>query len=477
MLTRIACVTLCVLASLGAPVACRADTIVLNNGQTFNGTIVSDSGDTVEFSTSVNGIPATLKFKRAEIKSTQKSNLTAATAPKEGAAPAPTAPSKEKQAKPAPPAPPASPTPAKAAEPSSTATVRFLVVPVKGRLGTDAPVDGIESALKTAAKMRVPHVVFEIDSASGDDAAGPAVVKAIAANRADIKCHALVHKALGPALWLVAACDTVYVKPQDVPEDVFADTASSTDTAGAADRKARAAALADVAAAHAHNADLFAALIDPARTLVSWTDERGAVHAASKAPAGVKDAATDDGPDAALSLNARDAVRLGLAAELDAGPDAIGATLGISRWKSAGGYGEAAMRKTVKGIQEKKDAAKRELDRKDELQLELKKAEATLQAVVEAARAKDPSQFSYGVYKYSNMFTPESAVSWKHHTDDALDAWRRVIDLVDKYESMEAEAKSLGFSRVNSVESLKIIKVTAESEMSRLRKDWAKMRL
>ena len=89
---------------------------------------------------------------------------------------------------------------------SADAPFTFLNIPVRGSIGIDTTLEGIDQAIQLATSKGIDGITFEINSASGYMTSGVAIAERIAKASSKLRTIAIIRTAGGPALPIAFAC-------------------------------------------------------------------------------------------------------------------------------------------------------------------------------------------------------------------------------------------------------------------------------
>jgi len=335
----------------------------------------------------------------------------------------------------------------RAARPQPT---RYAVIPIKGVIGDDVLPAGFREALALVVRRKVGHVVFEIDSDAGDPAAAHALVDALREHDERLAYHAHVVRAAGPALWLVAACDDLFV---DVPGPAGA-------AFGALGQPEATSDLAALAQHRGHSTVIFRALADPAAEVYAWSGSGGVVTAVRERPPTANEGGASeliDGPTSTLALIPAEAVRLGLARDW-----ALRDVLRGDAWKDAGDFAAKALAEAT--AKARREAAERARD-----MATIAEWHGLLGRHAARAEASDPAAFSdYRRDAVNRRWSDASIARWRQRTDEAIDGWTTVVKGIQQiYDKMRPYARE-DFDPA-LVDDLRDLDVRAGLEIKRLR--------
>jgi ATP-dependent protease ClpP protease subunit len=308
-------VSLLLVLVLLAPAAAAEDTIMLNDGKMYTGTILSETDDYIEIETSVGSIPTTLKLDRGLIVSVVKGHRVWKPPAESDGAAAPAAVDDD--------------------------SIAVMEIPIVGEFGKDVLPISFRAALDYAARYNVKHIVLRINSPGGSVWAAREILQAMEARRAEFHFHALVESAISAAIWPTFACETIHIAPKG---EMGGAVAYRTDGRGNVEVDAKmnsifAAEIVTVAEALGHNGNVIRAMVLMPSELYCLHDGDAVVLGGTK-PSGSVEFETIDGPTTVLTLTSNEAVRLGIAraAKSVAFDDEI-AALGVAKPRTIDGSG------------------------------------------------------------------------------------------------------------------------------------------
>src|SRR5690349_11376490 len=86
----------------------------------------------------------------------------------------------------------------------------YLEIPVKGKLGEEITASGVDKALKAAKAAGIKNIVFNVDSAGGDQMVAKDLVNLLGNADKDFAYYAVVQQATGTALVFVVRADKIF---------------------------------------------------------------------------------------------------------------------------------------------------------------------------------------------------------------------------------------------------------------------------
>lgn len=345
----------------------------------------------------------------------------------------------------------------------------YMPIPIIGRIDEVIP-NGLAACLKEASRSpRITRVVFRIKSRDGDFEAAEKMLDIVRQYDHRFQYHALVEEAVGPAVCLVACCDTIHMTEGS--------TVGGGDVQpGSRISSALAMRVGSVARAKKHDFTLVRAMLTPQAQAHVWRDETGKVHIDPLPPKGVPrdKMILRVGGSALLTLPRDYAVKVGFAkAGVEKAQD-LGAALGLSGWCAVmGNWAAGAMnRLRIR----KYRGAEKEDERRLKLEWNTRTRKALLQYVEQnkkEAIENDPGRF---LYKYQDpddsLVQPEMTAGsrrrWRKRTKECIEAWNRVRAAALQLEALEREAEKLGGKRLMSKLALSSICDRTAREIERL---------
>lgn len=420
---------------LWGPAALRADIVEMYDGRRIEGKIFEETPTTVRIDAVVSGVRVKLGFPRRQIQSVQKVPLPEGFFDLE--------PRTEERVS----------DPAKV-DPDAAL---YLEIPIVGRFGAQVSPEGVRKALAYAARYRIPHVVFYVDSQGGDRLAARRIYETLQ-KYPDMRFYALVRDSVGVAMAVTVFCEKVFM----LPGSNLGGVVLESDDDGVSE-DARALELAQVAYEVGQSAGkrgwpapLVRAMIDPAETVYAWRDEGGKLVTAPRLPATVSRNAVivSNGPDSVLTLNRTQAVNIG-ARSYNGTVEGLGAELGLEKWTRESDYGATAMMDSAKSQQRRTAVASR---RKDvEIARLVQRRDATKKYIdrcLTLAHAWDPEQSAYSSFdKYEQKWERywggplEPTITrtrWRELTDVTIDALTKAYQGIDRMKDLEDKAVDLG---------------------------------
>ncbi|MEM0913282.1 MAG: hypothetical protein AAGK09_01575 [Planctomycetota bacterium] len=431
----------------------NADVVTMKDGRVFEGRIVDEDFGSVRIDAMIAGIRAEMTFPITEIADIKREDV------------------------------PDSffePVVAPAASGENANASSYLVIPIKGELGSEVMPAGVARAVSSAAGRGVGNVVFEIDSEGGSPEAAAEIHRTLARFDDQIAYHAVIDRAMAEALVFTVFADTVHLRPGGSvgAESVFVEPESDGDELATGEV---AAILGETNAAHGRSDLIVRAMVDPTEVVVAWLDESGTPQVASVLPDGVSEDdvlfALDD--ETLLVLTADEMEAWGVAEPFTGAIADLGDVVGVDGWQSAGDHGAVAMRQAREAAATRSTSSER--SHEDEIK-ELVQRRELVQRSIERnlARADEwqPSDDDIrtyqsrgrslpgggGIYnrdrdvKDTNVLTKTSRSLWRQKTDITISALREARKGVIEMQSLDRQAEAEGLARLYTPDELNAMK-------------------
>ncbi|MEO0963805.1 MAG: hypothetical protein AAFY08_01695 [Planctomycetota bacterium] len=353
----------------------------------------------------------------------------------------------------------------------------YLLVPIKGELGTDVVSSGVARALSLAAGRGIGHVVFEIDSAGGSPEAAAEIHRTLARYDSQIAYHAVMNRALAEALVFPVFADTVHLRDggRVGAEGVFIDSTGEGEALAVGEV---AAILGETAAAHGRSDLIVRAMVDPDEVVVAWQDASGQLQVASVLPEDVDEEAVlfDVDDETLLVLSAEELDAWGVARPFTGSIGSLGEVIGVEGWTSVGDQGAVSMRQERQAVAQR--AASKERGHEDRIKALIQRRELVQRSIQRnLARAEkwQPSQEDIRTYqsrgrtgsgyfrrssdvKDTNVITRTSRSVWRQKTDLSISALREARKGVMEMQRLDREAAELGLDRLYAPDELSAMK-------------------
>jgi Serine dehydrogenase proteinase len=358
-------------------------------------------------------------------------------------------------------------------------TVRFLEVPLIGRIGEEVQANGIAEALRWADNNHIQHIVFSIDTPGGSVEEWRGIAQVLDDHDDALTYTAYVKNAMSAGSYIALACHNIVMHPTAV---LGGAVAYSTDDAGAYEVSAKfnsilASQVAAVADLRGHSGILAQAMIVMEREAYAHLNDNGQWQIMASRPQNtpIDRLMVLDTAETVLTLSAADAEKLGVATLQDCPIEKLNAAIGIAEWRSAGNRGKSAMLSAYRRFSEDRDKTEHDAKRRDELiQRVLRDRPAVIKYIndnTSQAQAMNPRNHRYPTDWESGYFTSQGHMDWQRNTNDAIAAWRRVLAGIDILVDLERLAKKLDIP--HHVHEINVIDhaALAEREIDRLWKD------
>ncbi|MEO0587457.1 MAG: hypothetical protein AAF078_07450 [Planctomycetota bacterium] len=426
--------------------AAQGDVVTMKDGRTFEGRIVAEDASSVRIDAMISGIRATMNLERGEIDTVEKAEVD------DSFFEAPEPPAAEH---------------AEADRPGA-----YVVIPVKGELGTDVLAAGVSRALRQAAGEGVTRVVFEIDSTGGEPETAAELFRLLRQYDGRMTYHAIVDAALAEALVFVVWCDTVHLRSggRVGAESVFAEPGEGGARHAAAEV---AAILGETAAAHGKSDLIVRAMVDPSEVVVAWKGDGSKPEVARVLPEGVanEDVMFELDDETLLVLTAEDLAAWGLTQPFTGAAADLGEAIGVVGWEAAGAFGVEAMATAreqkaereasversheaeIKKLVERRDLVQRNIDRNLARADEWDPREGNIRTIQTRGLRRDDDSV-----KDSNRLTSTSRDVWKQRTDLSLSALRNARSGVIEMQKLDRKAEDLGLDRLYAADELSAMK-------------------
>lgn len=322
-----------------------------------------------------------------------------------------------------------------AADPSA-----YLEIPLRGVFGEDIVFEGVQKTFDYAKQTGVKHIVFTLDSPGGYVATAQQILDLMKANDDVFDYHVVVTRAISASIWVVFACDDIFVKDGATVGGAVA----YTTTLGNAQVDAKmcsiiAAEIRAAAEKKGHPAALIEPMVVKDAKVAAWKDEEGKVRFALEAPKNVppEKVILVDTSETVLTLSANQALEVGLGRRLEGrgGADDLGKALGIEGWKRLSDCGERNMADAAKAQKKKLDDVKKTSDKMKSL------SGLVTQSLNEAAES-DPGRGTYAVERGGKL-TPASRQEWATRTDRSVRALKSALEKINDWQSQQAKLKKL----------------------------------
>jgi hypothetical protein len=336
---------------------------------------------------------------------------------------------------------------------------RYMVIPLKGAIGTDVPVEALETVVKRTGGLRpLTCIVLDIDCEGGSDEEAYRMADLLGSAVKQVPVVAYVRKCIGPATMLLFPVREVFVPASsangtviqfDAAMDVPAEDGAAP---GAASQDALARVLEMYEKLSVYDPDMRAivkALTDPDAHLFSWRGEGGSIEWSNAAPEPAPEGMSTFSPgEIADGLTAKEAVACGLAREVEGGISSIGKAIGIADWQAAGHMGEQVMRAATKKAADQRQASLSLIDETWQVLDRCNQVSAQIPRAEVQAKVNEPNVQAYvnpvRAGWLANRWGPMSytTVLWQQNCDAALTGWRNVASLYSQLDGLMRTART-----------------------------------
>ena len=337
---------------------------------------------------------------------------------------------------------------------------RYMVIPFKGAIGTDVPVEALETVVKRAGGLKpLTCIVLDIDCEGGSDEDAYRMADLLGSAIKQVPVVAYVRKCIGPATMLLFPVREVFIAAKSgsgtiIQFDAAMDTPSGDANAagGAPAQDGLARALEMYEKLSVYDPDMRAlvkALTDPSAHLYSWRGDGDSIEWSNTEPDPAPAGMATFGPGAlADGLTEKEAVACGLAREVSGGIESIGKAIGVADWRSAGHMGEQLMRAATKKASDQRqsslsliDTTWKALERCSQIAAQIPRAEVQ-------AKVNEPNVQAYvnpvRAGWLANRWGPMSytTVLWQQNCDAALTSWRTVAAMYGELDALMRTARA-----------------------------------
>lgn len=339
------------------------------------------------------------------------------------------------------------------------------VIPLEGEFGKEIEAGPLAAALDRAVRDGVTNVVFDLESYGGAISTAQEITKVLNDYSDRLRFTVVVRRGISASIWLIFACDDVFVMPDATIGGAVAYHLDNTTGSAEVDAKFNsviAAELEATATRKGHTASLVRAMIIPEVELWKHTDAGGRITLAQsrvEAPKGGS-AAPLVASGQVLTLTAQEAVEIGLAQPIaSANAALLGQAIDGRGWESAGD-------RAAKAYQ----SAMVECER---IRITAAKKHADLIADLEKAGSHDPRRFIYSYNPSSRRLSKQSQQAWADRSRTSLDSFRRakrhageLVEIIERAQALRIpDPTQAGASR----ESLEYLLTDLDRVIMRLR--------
>ena len=327
------------MAILGAGAVAVGDTLYTKDGRTLQGRVTDQKDGKIYFEVDQPGVRMNVTFDAQDVRSVVPGELP------------PAQPVQTRVAKTG----DAATRPAEAGTATQPApgekTGRYYVLSLSGEVGIDIKAALLEKALKEARPRRPDHLVLLIDSPGGTLSETQEILKVLS-DLKDLRPIALVRRALSSAAIIAMACPRIYMLPEGtmgaaVPYQLKPDgTKTPLDEKQFSALRAMARSASEIGG---HEPLLMEGMmeLDLELTLVTKDGVVAVVSGGGGKPVKAR--------GKVLTLTAKEAVEVGLAAEVVDGEADLGKSLGFEKWFDVTGSGRREMEVWVKQERRKEE--------------------------------------------------------------------------------------------------------------------------
>lgn len=336
---------------------------------------------------------------------------------------------------------------------------RYIVIPFKGAIGTDVPVEALETVVKRTGGLKpLTCIVLDIDCEGGSDEDAYRMADLLGSAVRQVPVVAYVRKCIGPATMLLFPVREVFIPAKSSGTIIQFDAAMDVPAgdgvaaAGAPPQDGLSRTLEIYEKLSVYDPDMRAlvkALTDPTAHLYSWRGEGDSIEWSNTEPDPAPAGMSTFGPgELADGLTEKEAVACGLAREVPGGIESIGKAIGIADWRAAGHMGEQLMRAATKKAADQRqsslstiDATWQVLERCHQIAAQIPRAQAQ-------AKVNEPNVQVYvnpvRAGWLANRWGPMSytTVLWQQNCDAALTSWRNVAAMYSELDRLMRTARA-----------------------------------
>ena len=327
--------------------------------------------------------------------------------------------------------------------------IRYLEIPITGDIGFQVVPSGLEQALARGSRRPISNaIILVINSSGGTDADALAMAKMINGVNKDVLVVAAVRRAIGPATALVLAADQLVILDPEA-EGIriqYQPPLGATPEDIAKDREA----YLRLAKGNPVRAAVVNAMFDPTLPVYAWNLPDGGTDASNTKPDDIEKYLEIPPGGLADGMTAQEMKLMGLGLQAK-DVESIGKLLGFEDWRRRDKSGEVLMKKAADEQVRTEEEIRRRLQRGIQRASEAKALLATVDHLESLAREEDPRRQpyqyrrSYGVVQVGGIydwgFSGPSVMAWRENSDRAVQAWRRVIDAIDRVGALGRSAR------------------------------------
>ena len=416
-----------VFLSLVSP--CRAETIVLKNGSSYTGKIISIDDKEVVFEIHKYGAKIKRTFQVDRIKEILE----------DGQAPKTAATSKKKTTRRS--------KPTKSAKVISS-RIKYMVIPLKGALGKEVVDDVFKQCLKTARNKKANVIILEIDSPGGAIRELSAMFDTLRKFK-DMRIVAYVKHGISAAGLLSVACKEIILSPNGTLGGAVIWKLSPDGTPTNINEKFESifrAKFRSEAVSAGHNPLLIEGMMqtDVALCMVRENGKTRVVRGQYKRNSELLKA-----KGKILTLDSAQAVACGLALGTAENVDKCNTLLGIDEWhrmKDSAKFFFTAWNKKIKNAEQQFHQAMQQSER-----------------YIRRAEASDPSRGRYWVSYSSEKLTASSKKKWLTRASTCRAFLKKSQKELSKASSLLKKYPQLGFSKKKIDERIRLINTLRET--------------
>jgi hypothetical protein len=323
-----------------------------------------------------------------------------------------------------------------------------MEIPVIGDVGIDAVPSGLERALARAKKSPKSNaIVVHVDSQGGIDEDAISMAQMLKGIDTSIPIIAAVRRAIGPSIALLLASDAVVIlEPERSGVRIQYRPGLGMDAEEIAMEREAFLELADDGPV---KIPIVNAMFDPTLSVYIWKDSEGLSQASNLPPEDGVDAHVIPPGGIADGISASELQALGLGREAETIED-IGELFGYPDWRLRDKSGANLMRIAADERQTNESEIERRIHAGLRTTGEAMSVLASVDQLESRARQEDPRRQSYqyrqdwifGIGGVNNwVYSGPSYMAWRDNCDRAVDAWRRVIDGIDRVGALGRAAR------------------------------------
>lgn len=311
----------------------------------------------------------------------------------------------------------------------------YIIIPVHGMIGEETNANGLRNALKLAAKKKIKHIVFTIDSPGGYVYDAVETLKVLKEFDDALTYHALVEEgAISAASVYVAAADNIFVRPDARVGGAVAYSEDNSSGAAEVDAKFNSIWAAEIAAraeSKGHPPEIFRAMVVLEAEV--WIDEDGKVFPSR--PRG--SAKQIDSRSTILTIRAGQMIRVGMAKEFEGKVSELGELLELENWSEVRTIGSKAMSSSAKARIKLADRLKIAVDYYLEKADELKENDPRAHSDYRYYINPDRSVTDY-------IADGPSLTKWRRRSQQAVHDCDMLLEALREIASVNIKAEKLG---------------------------------